>query len=93
MYGGDTAPGDLGTAQAQSFPVDAESIAMFEREGLTASVTNVWSVEVDPAGTEGGIYAYQLQRTIAGGAPEERLFRVEFDLSAEAEMPPAAWGW
>ena len=93
MYGGDTAPGDAGTARAQSFPVDAESIAMFEREGLTASVTNVWSVEVDPAGTEGGIYAYQLRRTVEGGAPEERLFRVEFDLSAEAEMPPAAWGW
>ena len=97
MYGGDTAQGidggDMGTARAQSFPVDAESIAMFEREGLTASVTNVWSVEVDPAGTEGGVYAYQLRRTVEGGAPEERLFRVEFDLSAEAEMPPAAWGW
>lgn len=93
MYGGDTAVGDMGTARAQSFPVDAESIAMFEREGLTASVTNVWSVEVDPAGTEGGVYAYQLKRTVEGGAPEERLFRVEFDLSEEAEMPPPAWGW
>lgn len=93
MYGGDTAPGDTGTARAQSFPVDAESVAMFEREGLTASVTNVWTVEVDPAGTEGGVYAYQLRRTVEGGAPEDRLFRVEFDLSEEVEMPPAAWGW
>lgn len=93
MYGGDTAPGEMGTARAQSFPVDAESIAMFEREGLTASVTNVWTVEVDPAGTEGGVYAYQLQRTVEGGAPEPRLFRVEFDLSKPVAMPPAAWGW
>lgn len=93
MYGGDTAPGAAGTARAQSFPVDAESIALFEREGLRASVTNVWSVEVDPAGTPGGTYAYQLKRTMAGGAPSERLFRVEFDLSKPVELPPAAWGW
>ncbi|WP_252259667.1 hypothetical protein [Erythrobacter aurantius] len=97
MYGGDTAQsidgGDTGTARAQSFPVDAESVAMFEREGLTASVTNVWTVEVDPAGTEGGVYAYQLKRTVESGAPEDRLFRVEFDLGEEVEMPPAAWGW
>lgn len=93
MYGGDTAPGDMGTARIQSFPVDQFSIDMFNTEGLSASVTNVWSVEVDPAGTDGGVYAYQLKRTVAGGAPEERLFRVEFDLAEEAEMPPAAWGW
>lgn len=93
LYGGDTAPGDTGTARAQSFPVDAESVAMFEREGLNASVTNIWTVEVDPAGTQGGIYAYQLQRTVEGGAPEDRLFRVEFDLAQPVEMPPPAWGW
>lgn len=93
LYGGDTAPGDTGTARAQSFPVDAESVAMFEREGLNASVTNVWSVEVDPANTQGGVYAYQLQRTVEDGAPEDRLFRVEFDLAEPVEMPPPAWGW
>lgn len=93
MYGGDTAPGDTGTARAQNFPVDAESIAMFEREGLQASVTNIWSVEIDPAGTEGGTYAYQLKRTTEGGAPEDRLFRVEFDLGEPVDMPPPAWGW
>lgn len=93
MYGGDTAAGDEGTARMQSFPVDAESVAMFEREGLSASVTNVWSVEVDPAGTEDGVYAYQLKRTVEGGAPEDRLFRVEFDLGEPVEMPPPAWGW
>lgn len=91
MYGGDTA--SEGTARAQDFPVDAESIAMFEREGLTASVTNVWTVEVDPAGTEDGRFAYQLRRTVEGGAPEDRFFRVEFDLSEEVEAPPPAWGW
>ncbi len=91
MYGGDTA--DAGTAGTQSFPVDAESIAMFEAEGLSASVTNVWSVEIDPAGTADARYVYQLKRTMDGGAPEDRLFRVEFDLTSEVEAPPAAWGW
>lgn len=90
MYGGDTA--EEGSARAQDFPVDAESIAMFEREGLGASVTNVWTVEVDPAGTADGRFAYQLQRTVAGGAPEDRLFRVEFDLTNEVATPPPAWG-
>ncbi len=90
MYGGDT--GDAGTARAQSFPVDDESIAMFEREGLDASVTNVWTVEVDPADAENARFAYQLQRTLAGGAPEDRFFRVEFDLDNAIPPPPAAWG-
>ena len=90
LYGGDTA--EEGSARIQSFPVDTFSIEMFEREGLTASVTNVWSVEVDPAGTENAKYVYQLKRTVEGGAPEPRLFRVEFDLTQEAEAPPPAWG-
>jgi len=79
MYGGDTA--DSGTAAAQDFPVDAESIAMFRAAGLTASVTNVWRVEATPA-----TYAYQLSR-------EGRLFRVEFDLTRPVTPPPAPWGW
>ncbi len=91
MYGGDTADG--GTARMQSFPVDAESIAMFGREGLDASVTNIWSVEVDPAGTEGAQFAYQLTRRKDLGAPEDRMFRVEFDLSQPVEAPPAPWGF
>ena len=90
MYGGDTA--DEGSARSQSFPVDAESIAMFEREGLDASVTNVWTVEVDAAGAETPVFAYQLKRTVAGGAPEARFFRVEFDLSQPIATPPAPWG-
>jgi hypothetical protein len=91
LYGGDTA--DRGSARAQSFPVDADSIAMFTRDGLAASVTNIWTVEVDPAGTAGATYAYQLQRTVAGGAPAERHFRVVFDLTQPIPLPPPAWGW
>lgn len=91
FYGGDSAA--PGTARTQDFPVDAESIAMFRREGLTASVTNVWSVTVDPAGTPGAAYVYQLRRTVAGGAPAERNFRVAFDLTKPVALPPPAWGW
>lgn len=83
FYGGDTAA--QGTAQAQEFPVDAESIAMFRANDLTASVTNVWRVEVDPAGAADGRFAYQLQRP-------GRLFRVEFDLTRPVTPPPAPWG-
>jgi hypothetical protein len=80
MYGGDTkAPG---TATRQELPVDAESIAMFEREGLAASVTNVWAMEIEP----GKRFLYELSR------PGGRLFQVEFDLSAPVEPPPAPWG-
>jgi hypothetical protein len=80
MYGGDTA--DAGTAQRQAFPVDAESIAMFKREGLTASVTNTWAMELTPART----FVYELSR------PNGRLFRVEFDLTTPVALPPAPWG-
>lgn len=87
LYGGDTAT--RGTARAQDFPVDAESVALFTREGRTVSVTNVWRVEVDAAGTPGARYAYQLSRP----APDNRLFRVEFDLTSPVPPPPAPWGW
>ena len=86
MYGGDTADG--GNARAQAFPVDAESVALFRREGLTGSVTNVWQVEVDPAGTPGASFAYQLTRQ----PPAARRFRVEFDLARPVTAPPAPWG-
>jgi len=80
MYGGDTA--DAGTAQRQAFPVDAESMAMFEREGLAASVTNTWAMELVPGKT----FVYELSR------PGGRLFRVEFDLANPVAVPPAPWG-
>ena len=81
MYGGDTT--EPGTATRQEFPVDAESIAMFEREGLTASVSNTWAMEIHP----GRMFAYELTR------PDDRKFRVEFDLSQEATRPPTPWGY
>ena len=80
MYGGDTT--DAGTAQRQAFPVDAESVAMFQREGLAASVTNTWAMELVPAKT----FVYELSR------PNGRLFRVEFDLTTPVALPPAPWG-
>ncbi len=78
MYGGDTAA--LGTSTAQAFPVDGESIAMFEREGRGASVTNVWHIEVTPTR-----FAYVLRRP-------GRHFRVEFDLTRTVPAPPPPWG-
>ena len=80
MYGGDTA--DAGTAQRQAFPVDADSVAMFGREGLAASVTNTWAMEIGP----GDRFLYELSR------PGGRLFQVEFDLSKPVPLPPPAWG-
>ena len=79
LYGGDTA--DAGTATRQQFPVDAESIAMFKANGLTASVTNVWAVENDASG-----FAYELRR-------EGRFFRVAFSYDRPVAPPPAPWGW
>ena len=72
MYGGDTV--DAGTAQRQTFPVDAESVAMFKRAGLNASLDNTWAMELVPAKT----FVYELSR------PNGRLFRVEFDLTSAA---------
>jgi hypothetical protein len=79
MYGGDTS--DAGTATRQEFPEDAESKALFEREGLAASLGNVWALEIEP----GVRYAYELARP-------GRLFRVEFDLTRPVAAPPAPWG-
>ena len=74
-YGGDTA--GSGAAERQEFPVDAESIALFTREGRTVSNTNVWAIEVRP----GREYVYELSR------PGGRLFRVAFDLSRPLATP------
>lgn len=80
MYGGDTT--SAGTALRQEFPVDAESVAMFGRLGMTASVTNTWAIEIVP----GKQFVYELSR------PGGRLFQVEFDLSKPVPAPPAPWG-
>ena len=81
QYGGDTAR--AGTAWRQEFPVDAYSVAMFEREGLTASTANVWAMEIEP----GKAFTYELAR------PGGRLFRLRFDLTETVSAPPAPWGW
>ncbi len=80
QYGGDSAP--PGTAMRQEFPVDDFSIDLFSREDLNASVKNVWAMEIEP----GRRFLYELSR------PDGRLFRVEFDLTAPVETPPAPWG-
>ena len=78
QYGGDAA--GEGTESRQDFPVDEFSIALFEREGLTASVQNTWAVEISEQ-----VFAYELSRP-------NRFFRVEFDLAVPVETPPAPWG-
>ena len=80
LYGGDTV--DPGSTVRQEFPVDAESVAMFEREGLAASVSNTWALELVP----GRSFTYELAR------PGGRLFRVAFDLSTPVAAPPPPWG-
>lgn len=78
MYGGDTRT--PGSASRQEFPVDAESIALFEREGRSVSTTNVWAVEITA-----DAFVYELARP-------GRLFRVRFDLTREVDAPPLPWG-
>jgi hypothetical protein len=80
LYGGETAT--AGTERRQEFPVDDDSIALFEREGLGASLTNVWAIEIDP----GERFLYELAR------PGGRLFQAEFDLTSPVDPPPAPWG-
>ena len=80
MYGGDTTT--PGTAIRQEFPVDAESIALFERGGNKDSQTNTWAMEIEPRRR----FLYELSR------PSGRLFQVEFDLRTPVETPPAPWG-
>lgn len=72
MYGGDTA--SAGTAERQEFPVDQESIDMFNAGGATVSTTNVWAMELNPGQT----FAYELNRP-------GRHLRVEFDLTRPIE--------
>ena len=79
QYGGDTVT--AGSASRQAFPADAFSKQLFEREGRAASVTNVWSVEVEP----GEAFVYELARP-------GRHFRVRFDLARPVVAPPPPWG-
>ena len=67
QYGGDSL--EAGSPSRQSFPADADSIALFTRTDRTVSNTNVWSLELSPE-----IFTYELARP-------GRLFRVDFDLT------------
>lgn len=80
MYGGESAT--AGTATRQEFPVDADSIAMFEAGGINASTTNTWAMEIEPEQR----FVYELAR------PGGRLFQVEFDLTNTVPTPPLPWG-
>jgi len=79
QYGGDTA--GPGFARRQEFPVDAHSRALFVRENLPASITNVWAMEIVPGRT----FTYELRRP-------NRHLRVEFDLTRPVAAPPPPWG-
>jgi hypothetical protein len=78
QYGGDTVamPG----AERAEFPADAYSRELFEREGIPASMENVWSIVLTDAG-----FTYALDRP-------DRHFEAEFDLTEPVETPPAPWG-
>jgi len=80
LYGGDSKP--PGTAQRQSFPVDSDSVAMFRKADMLASVQNTWAMEVEPDQR----FVYELTR------PGGRHFQVVFDLSKPVPLPPAPWG-
>ena len=78
-YGGDSA--GPGSAGRQDFPADAFSRDLFVREDIPESITNTWSLEIDP----GRRLAYALRRP-------NRNFRVEFDLTRPIANPPPPWG-
>jgi hypothetical protein len=60
-----------GSKTRQSFPADAESLALFRANGMPASLTNVWSLEL----VADQYFVYELAR------PGGRLFRVRFDIT------------
>jgi hypothetical protein len=80
MYGGETAAD--GTESRQEFPVDKQSVRLFEEQGLTGSLNNVWTLEIEPDER----FVYELARPGA-----DRLFRVEFDLKSPVAEPPPPW--
>jgi len=78
-YGGDTLE-PVGRNRAE-FPADAHSRDLFEREGIPASMANVWSITV----TEDA-FTYGLDRP-------DRSFAAQFDLTHPVQIPPAPWGF
>lgn len=80
LYGGHSDP--TGNEVAQHFPADASSRQLFEANGLTASVANVWTMEIVP----GERFSYILRRP-------QRHFEADFDLRRPVDPPPAPWGY
>ena len=78
LYGGSTVtPPANGRAE---FPADQFSRDLFEREGLAASVDNVWSLTLTD-----DTLTYALDRP-------ERHFAASFDLTHPVATPPTPWG-
>lgn len=77
QYGGDTR--GAGESGRQEFYADAHTAQI-----IPPAVTNVWTVEV----ATGKTFAYALRRE-----GTDRRFRIEFDLSRPAPLPPPAWGF
>lgn len=76
QYGGDTRT--EGSATRQDFDADQYTANL-----IPAAATNIWSMILEP----GKSFAYGLRRE-----PEDRRFRVEYDLSRPVPLPPAPWG-
>lgn len=74
QYGGVSV--DAGTSTRQYFPVDPFTRDLFVRQNIQRSLTNIWSVQIDP----GQSFAYELRRA-------DRHFRVEFNLTSTVRAP------
>lgn len=78
LYGGSTiAPPLDGRAE---FPADEFSRNLFEREGIAASMANVWSLTLSDE-----TLVYALDRP-------DRHFEASFDLTRPVDTPPDPWG-
>lgn len=78
QYGGETeAPA---TGASADFPADAESRALFQREGIEASSANVWTLAIAD-----DRFVYALNRP-------DRNFEARFDLSEPVAPPAPPWG-
>lgn len=80
MYGGETFT--PGTASLHSFPADEYSKQLFAELGATASISNIWWLELP----QEDVLRYRLER-------DGREFQVDIDLSTPVEAPQAPWGW
>lgn len=79
MYGGHTI--DAGFDQAQSFPADQYSKALFTQSGIAQSNGNTWQMFIYD-----DKFTYRLIR-------QGREFRVDFDLTQPIKAPAAPWGY